>query len=208
ELGELGGEMFLVNLQKDGKFLSHYVYDKYLLSKTKECLEEYTSLESHQFPGIVDNYYQKLDIGAKGEAILKAISVLNYDQNFQNQVPIADFKLITDNYATETIYILCDETSSKAISSIIGYLDCLKQTKLSKKEIQNIKTAMETEYRSLNSYQINLSLNELNAIYDSYKVKKLNDHICYIENEFVKDFYECTTGFKLYSTAKSSCLAF
>ncbi len=132
ELGELGGEMFLVNLQKDGKFFSHYVYDKYLLSKTKECLEGYTSLESRQFPGIVDNYYQKLDVGAKGEAILKAISILNYDQYIQNQVPIADFKLISDDYATETVYILCDKISTKAISSIIGYLDYLKQTKLSK----------------------------------------------------------------------------
>ncbi len=207
ELGELGGEMFLVNLQKDGKFLSHYVYDKYLLSKTKECLEEYTSLESHQFPSIVDNYYQKLDIGAKGEAILKAISILNYDQYIQNQVPIADFKLISDDYATETVYILCDKISTKAISSIIGYLDYLKQTKLSKEEIQHIKTALEKEYRSLNSYQINLSPNELSAIYDSYKVKKLNDHIYYIENEFVNEFYEYPTGFKLYSTAKSSCLA-
>jgi CRISPR-associated endonuclease/helicase Cas3 len=208
ELGELGGEMFLVNLQKDGKFLSHYVYDKYLLSKTKECLEGYTSLESRQFTDIVDNYYRVLDVGAKGRSLLEAISILNYDQNIQNQIPIADFKIITDNYATETLYILCDDTSTKAISSIISKLEYIKQNKLTKEELQKTKTALETEYRSLNSYQINISLNELNAIYDSYKVKKLNDHIYYIENEFVNDFYECTTGFKLYSTAKSSCLAF
>ena len=207
ELGELGGEMFLVNLQKDGRLLSHYVYDKYLLSKTKECLEQFTSLESRQFSHIIDAYYQILDIGAKGEAILRAISDLNYDQNIHNQVPIADFKLISDDYATETVYILCDETSTKAISSIIGYLDCLKNTKLPKEEIQKIKTALDKEYRSLNLYQINISPKELAVIYDSYKVKKLNDHIYYIDSEFIEDFYECSTGFKLYSTAKSSCLA-
>ena len=207
ELGELGGEMFLVNLQKDGRLLSHYVYDKYLLSKTKECLEQFTSLESRQFSHIIDAYYQILDIGAKGEAILRAISDLNYDQNIQNQVPIADFKLISDDYATETVYILCDETSTKAISSIIGYFDCMKNTKLPKEEIQKIKTALDKEYRSLNLYQINISPKELAVIYDSYKVKKLNDHIYYIDSEFIEDFYECSTGFKLYSTAKSSCLA-
>jgi len=105
------------------------------------------------------------------------------------------------------VYILCDETSTKAISSIIGYLDCLKNTKLPKEEIQKIKTALDKEYRSLNLYQINISPKELAVIYDSYKVKKLNDHIYYIDSEFIEDFYECSTGFKLYSTAKSSCLA-
>ncbi|HNQ44163.1 MAG TPA: CRISPR-associated helicase Cas3', partial [Candidatus Cloacimonadota bacterium] len=106
ELGVLGGEMHLLNLTKDAKEFSSRVYDKYILSKTKEILYRYEVLESRDFSRVIPEYYHNLEFTAEAKAILNAIKELNYDQDIRGQMAIDRFRIIEDQYATISIYLL------------------------------------------------------------------------------------------------------
>jgi CRISPR-associated endonuclease/helicase Cas3 len=53
EYGELGGEMFLLNLKEGDKILSNYVYDKYILQQTEALLRKFQDITSNQFEELV-----------------------------------------------------------------------------------------------------------------------------------------------------------
>ena len=207
EYGELGGKMFVVNLKDEKHILSKLVYDKYLLQQTAEILEDYTNITSIQFDDIVKDYYKNLDIRAEGEAILRAIKDLNYDQYFKNQIPIKNFKLIENDYANNSLYLLADDTATQAKNSIIEDINSLKIIKGDKNEFFKIRDNIKQNYRILSSYEINLTSNEIKTIQDSINLEQLDDYIYFVEKENISEFYNFDSGLNIYSFETSSCLS-
>jgi len=207
EYGELGGKMFVVNLKDEKHILSKLVYDKYLLQQTAEILEDYTNITSIQFDDIVKDYYKNLDIRAEGEAILRAIKDLNYDQYFKNQIPIKNFKLIENDYANYSLYLLADDTATQAKNSIIEDINSLKIIKGDKNEFFKIRDNIKQNYRILSSYEINLTSNEIKTIQDSINLEQLDDYIYFVEKENISEFYNFDSGLNIYSFETSSCLS-
>lgn len=196
-----------MNLKDEKHILSKLIYDKYLLQQTAEILEDYTNITSIQFDDIVKDYYKNLDIRAEGEAILRAIKDLNYDQYFKNQIPIKNFKLIENDYANYSLYLLADDTATQAKNSIIEDINSLKIIKGDKNEFFKIRDNIKQNYRILSSYEINLTSNEIKTIQDSINLEQLDDYIYFVEKENISEFYNFDSGLNIYSFETSSCLS-
>ena len=207
EYGELGGEMFLLNLKEENKILSNYVYDKYILQQTEALLRNFQNITSNQFEELVNLYYNSLNIKGEGEAILNAIKNLNYDEHIPNQIPIKCFKLIKDDYATETLYLLTDEMASETMNSIIDSINRLKNIGSDKNEFFNIMNKIKQDFRLISPYEINLTKKELDLFKNSINLEKLDEHIYFVEKENIAEFYDLKIGLNLYSFETSGCLS-
>ncbi len=208
ELGYLGGEMFLLNLHDDRGEYCQKVYDKYLLAKTRDCLKTYTIITSLQFSDLINAYYQSIDIGAEGYAVMKAISCLNYDQDINNQIPIKKFLLIENDYASETVYVLTDQTAEDAMQTILGSREALKDSTLATKQVSQLQLNMTRAYHVLTAYQLNLSMADCSKYsQEMLYFNKLTDHVYYIKNEYWESAYSRDTGFLLDPNDAGGCLA-
>lgn len=208
EFGYLGGEMFLLSLHDDKGEYCQKVYDKYLLAKTRDCLKPYTTITSLEFADLINAYYQSIDIGAEGYAVMKAISCLNYDQDINNQIPIKRFLLIENDYASETVYVLSDQTAENALQTILGCREALKDSTLATKQVSQLQLNMTRAYHVLTAYQLNLSMSDCSKYSQGMLYfNKLTDHVYYVMKEYWESAYNRETGFILDPKDPGGCLA-
>ncbi|MDY0337607.1 MAG: CRISPR-associated helicase Cas3' [Candidatus Cloacimonadaceae bacterium] len=209
ELGVLGGEMHLLNLMKDGKDYSTQVYDKYILAKTKELLYRHEALESRDFPRAIYEYYHSLEFSAEAKAILSAIRELNYDQEIKGQLAIDRFRIIEDQYATISVYLLLTDEAQRSMDRLLEARELLRDKKhLEEHEESKARLSIAKAYISLARFQINLKPSEFKnySIETSY-VQKLDDYIYYIPLDDVMKAYSNETGFLTEPTEKGSALS-
>ncbi|MDD2543584.1 MAG: CRISPR-associated helicase Cas3' [Candidatus Cloacimonetes bacterium] len=209
ELGVLGGEMHLLNLMKDGKDYSTQVYDKYILAKTKELLYRHEALESRDFPRAIYEYYHSLEFSAEAKAILSAIRELNYDQEIKGQLAIDRFRIIEDQYATISVYLLLTDEAQRSMDRLLEARELLRDKKhLEEHEESKARLSIAKAYISLARFQINLKPSEFKnySIETSY-MQKLDDNIYYIPLDDVMKAYSNETGFLTEPTEKGSALS-
>lgn len=209
ELGVLGGEMHLLRLGENGKEYSTRIYDKYLIEKTRETLLPYDELESLNFADLIREYYLKLEFGAEAKALLNAISELNYDQDIVGQLPIDAFRLIEDQYATSSVYILLDPDAQIAMDDLILAREELKNNdELSPNLESQARLSLKKAYNFLAKYQLNLSDSERKnySMAMSY-FNKLDDYVYYVTLEGCRKAYSCETGFILNPSDTGSALS-
>lgn len=208
ELGELGGEMFLYHIVGDRGSLCEHVYDSYLIFKTLECLEqdEYCSLG---FPSLVESYYASLQIELQARLLLNAMKELNYDRQVVNTTPIQDFRIIEQDYAFNTLFIIVDVVAQQAMDEIQRTQAVLKDSSgLSEEQLSECKLTLAKAHRMLRPYQLNLTRSELS----SYSVKmsffnKLADNIYYVPLGQIENCYDYHTGFLTTPTGSGSCFS-
>ncbi len=210
ELGEQGGEMFLYHLVGDRDSLCEQVYDPYLISKTSECLgqDEYCSLD---FPVLVSSYYASLQFELQARLLLNAMKELNYDRQVVNTIPIQDFRIIEQDYAFNTVFILADDVAQQAMDEIERIQALLKDSsELSEMQISECKLTLAKAHRILRPYQLNLTRSELS----NYSVKmsffhKLTDadNVYYVPLGQIDNCYDDHTGFMKIPTGSGSCLS-
>lgn len=199
EFGYLGGNMQLLNLNKDGKSYASKVYDAYLLQKTDEALKSFDKLESKDFEKLIKYYYHSLEFEAESNAIMRAIKDLNYDENRKGQLAIDRFKLIEDSYATVTLYVPLCVDAQIALESLIKTQHELSNNKDIDEETESrLRLETTVSYHNLSKYQLNLSWNDLEH-YDENMAyfHKLRDYVYYISPEGVDMVYDNATGFIL-----------
>lgn len=209
ELGVLGGEMHLLNLTKDGKEYSTRVYDKYILAKSKELLSRHEALESRDFPSAIHEYYHSLEFSAEAKAILNAIRELNYDQEIKGQLAIDRFRIIEDQYATISVYLLLTYDAQRSMDKLLEARELLRDKKhLEEHAESKARLSIAKAYNGLARFQINLNPSEFNnySSQTSY-VNKLDDFIYYISGEDVHKVYSEETGFLTDPVEKGSALA-
>lgn len=209
ELGVLGGEMHLLNLMKDSKDYSSQVYDKYILAKTKELLYRHEALESRDFPRAIYEYYHSLEFSAEAKAILNAIRELNYDQEIRGQLAIDRFRIIEDQYATISVYLLLTDEAQSSMDKLLEARELLRDKKhLEEHAESKARLSIAKAYISLARFQINLKPSEFKnySIETSY-MQKLDDNIYYIPLEDVRKAYSNETGFLTEPTEKGSALS-
>ncbi len=208
ELGELGGNMHLVTLFDDRGAYCQRVYDKYLLTKTKECLEGLNCICSNDFAQLVDIYYRSLNLGAEGREVLKAVQTLNYNQNVRGQIPVSDFKLIDEKYASMSLYILTDTKAESALNQLIQSKIRLSEQVLSPEERSGLQISIARAFQLLSQYQISLHPGEC-AKYstDMLYINKLSDNAWFVPSEYVDKIYSAETGFIPDPDDAGSCLA-
>jgi CRISPR-associated endonuclease/helicase Cas3 len=208
ELGELGGEMFLHHIVGDRGSLSEQVYDPYLLSKTRDCLvqDEYCSLD---FPALVESYYASLQIELQAKLLLNAMKELNYDRQVRNTIPIRDFRIIEQEYAFNTVFILYDDPARQALDDILRLQAKLKDAAvLSEDQVSDCKLALARAHRILRPYQLNLTRSELSEYStDMLFFNPLADNVYYIPFDQVNNCYNDDTGFVTTPTGSGSCLS-
>jgi len=208
ELGCLGGEMYLLNLHDDRGEYCQKVYDRYLISKTCECLKPYTSVTSLQFADLISTYYKSIDVGAEGYAVLKAITRLNYDQEVNHQIPIKKFLLIENDYASETVYILTDNLAEDSLQMILSCRERLKDSSMDTKQISRLQLSMTRAYHTLSAYQLNLSIADcIKYSQDMLFFNKLTDHVYFVQREYWESAYKRETGFILDPSDSGACLS-
>lgn len=198
ELGVLGGEMHLLNLMKDGKEYSTPVYDKYILAKTKEILYRHEALESWDFPRAIQEYYHSLEFSAEAKAILNAIRELNYDQEIKGQLAIDRFRIIEDQYATISVYLLLTDDAQRSMDVLLEAREFLKDKKnLQESAESKARLSIAKAYNSLARFQINLNPSEFKnySIKTSYVQKNPDVYFYYIPLDDVKKVYSDETGF-------------
>ncbi|MCD8478962.1 MAG: hypothetical protein LRZ88_01210 [Candidatus Cloacimonetes bacterium] len=182
---------------KDGKEYSTPVYDKYILAKTKEILYRHEALESWDFPRAIQEYYHSLEFSAEAKAILNAIRELNYDQEIKGQLAIDRFRIIEDQYATISVYLLLTDDAQRSMDVLLEAREFLKDKKnLQESDESKARLSIAKAYNSLARFQINLKPSEFNnySIQTSY-VSKLDDYIYFIPLGDVMKAYSCETGF-------------
>ncbi|MCB5251356.1 MAG: CRISPR-associated helicase Cas3' [Candidatus Cloacimonadaceae bacterium] len=197
ELGVLGGEMHLIYLVNESREYSQLVYDRYILSKTREILYRYETLESRDFSDLIREYYQSLEFTAEANAIMKAIAELNYDQEIRGQLAIERFRLIEDQYASISVYLLLTPKAQSDMDSLLEAREILKDKKnLDEKTESKARLRIANAYNSLARFQINLNPSEFKnySIQTSY-IHKLDEHIYYILHDDVEKAYSSKTGF-------------
>lgn len=211
EYGVLGGKMQLLNLEKDGKEYCSKVYDHYLLQRTKEILKGKSTLESRNFPQLISAYYQSLEFSAEASALLNAIKELNYDTDYQNQIPIDKFRLIEDQYASISLYLLLDQVAQDAWDRLTE-----AQEKLNSKffadpqQESNARLIIKQSYHILAAYQINLNPSDLyhyNVGMSYFHKFPDVDHVYFIPFSDVYNAYDLDTGFILEPTYLGSALS-
>lgn len=211
ELGILGGEMHLLRLYKDGKEYSASIYDNYLLTKTIGMLRGREHLESKDFPALIREYYLSLDFGAEANAILRALGELNYDLDIDGQISIDSFRLIVDNYATNSIYILLDAEAQSAMDDLIASRSMLRHNKqLSSDQESQAHLRIEKSYHALANYQLNLTDSErkhYSTKMSFFHELDKDNHIYYIPYSDWDKAYSKETGFILNPFEKGSALA-
>lgn len=208
ELGELGGEMFLHHIVDDRGSLCERVYDPYLLSRTRDCLvqDEYCS---HDFPALVESYYASLQIDRQAKMLLNAMKELNYDREFRDTIPIRDFRIIEQEYAFNTVFVLYDGHARQAKDDILRLQAVLKDsTVLSEDEVSDCKLALAKANRILRPYQLNLTRSELSEYStDKQYFDHLYGDVYFIPYEHVDVCYDADTGFITHPLGSGSCLS-
>lgn len=197
ELGILGGEMHLLQLAEDDREYCLRVYDAYLIQKTRELLRGHETLESQDFPALIQDYYQNLEFGAEAKALLRSIGELNYDLNVQGERPIADFRLIEDQYAVNSLYVILDEESQKAMDDLLSAREELRDpNRLTPDRESQARLRIRRAYHSLAQCQVTLRDSELknyNTVMSYFN--QLDDHIFYVNFPDVGKIYSPETGF-------------
>ena len=209
ELGVLGGEMHLLRLGEDGKEYSTRIYDKYLIEKTREILRPYEHLESLIFADLIREYYLKLEFGAEAKALLNAIRELNYDQDIAGQRPIDAFRLIEDQYATNSVYILLDPDAQNAMDDLILAREELSnKDQISPDQESQARLRLKKAYHALAKYQLSLSDSERkNYSVEMSFFNKLDDYVYYVPFAEWSKAYSCKTGFILNPSDMGSVLS-
>lgn len=215
EYGVLGGEMQLLHLEKDGKEYCQKVYDSYILQKTKAALRDRDCLESSDFPELIHNYYLSLEFEAEAQALLNAIKELNYDQEYRGQLPIDRFRLIENEYATCTLYILLDDKAQKAMDELQQAKQVLKlKDKLDPMTESQARLHLKQSYHKLTSYQLSLSPSDLKHYNNSMSFfnkldedDKENKYVYYVPFEHKEKAYNKETGFILEPIDSGSALS-
>ncbi len=209
EYGVLGGDMHLLMLAKEDKPYYRNVYDNYIIDKTMEILNPFQKLESLDFTLLIQNYYRSLEFGAEAKALLKALADLNYDQKTSDQIPIDKFRLIEDDYAFNSVYILFDEIAAQAMADLILAKAQLKSDSLDRTSESQARLTIKRAYHTLANYQLNLSSSELkNYGKQMSYYEQLDDYVFYISYDGRNNAYSKETGFIIDPQDTGACLAF
>jgi CRISPR-associated endonuclease/helicase Cas3 len=209
ELGELGGEMQLMQLQKDGRDYCRSVYDPYLLQKTKELMGDREYLESKDFSKLILEYYLSLEFEAEAQALMNAIKDLNYDQDYREQLAIDRFRLIENDYASISFYVLSDPESQSCMEELIRARESVKSpADLDQNTESKLRLIIKQCYHKLVAYQLSLSPSEFRH-YDVRMsfIDKLGDSVYYIGFDDFEKAYNPETGFIIEPTESGSALS-
>jgi CRISPR-associated endonuclease/helicase Cas3 len=197
ELGILGGEFHLCHFQDDnGRFYASLVYDKYLLQQTKKVLPQGVEIHSIDFPALIDRYFDSLECDAISDMILRAVCSLNYDISRKGQLPIADFKLIKEDYSTITLYILHDLATESTYHEYLAMRKALQSKELDSTDSNAIRLKLIVLQNRLKGCRLNLRKSQIDKHKtDNPHLKNVSDNEYYIDHEHVSTAYSIDTGF-------------
>lgn len=197
EYGNLGGKMVLLNLHREEKTYASYVYDSYLLYKTKAVFGDKQRIESLEFPNVIQAYYRSLEFSADANALMNAIKEMNYDQDYRDQMAIQRFKLIEDQYCSQSLYILMDQIAQDAMELLIESRRLLAGMIFADNQEESIlRLQIKRSYHVLSQYQLSLLPGDIRS-YDQRMsfFHKLDDSVYYIPMDYVDQAYSYETGF-------------
>ncbi|MCB5278686.1 MAG: CRISPR-associated helicase Cas3' [Candidatus Cloacimonetes bacterium] len=196
EMGMLGGKMQIVSLHKDGKQYAELIYDNYLLQKTKDVFAGKSVFESKDFGYLIENYYSSISFAAEAQYLLEAIKELNYDQRRQDQLSVDSFRLIQEQYATVSLYILQDTKAQQAMEELISARNFLSKDREDEDAKSRARLKVKQCYHFLGKYQLSLRESDIKnySVMNSY-FNKFKDKIYYIPFEDYLKVYSYETGF-------------
>ena len=175
-------KLFILKAEEEKKEYYRYIYDNFIISKTKDVLDEASKkqIEEKDFLSLNNLYFNRVNQGkADDEAkeILKEVKKLNFGE-------LSKFKLIKDNYKKIDIFVETDE-KGKEIYQKYKDLSLIKDLFERKNEFLKIKK---------NFYDYVISV-PYNYAADFVTEDKAIGHIS-LEEIKQNNYYDQETGFK------------
>jgi len=182
---EQGGIIKIYKLKNDqGRYYASYIYDPILLNITEKLLNKKQVWQENELSQILEEYYilTREYINQKESLdLLEAVLRLRYDRYTRENLSIADFQLIEEDYPKIDVFIEYDEGAKKVWQSFIEIKE-IKNLFDRRKEFLRIR-------REFYNYIISIPLKTENL------PPKVND-IFYISQAQLNDFYDIETGYK------------
>lgn len=119
--GERAGEVIVVSLRDNpsesgfGRTFASYIYDRILLTITKDILIKEDAISENKFLEIIENYYEELQHRKSrdtSKGLLLALYQLKYESN-DEALGISDFKLIAEDYPKLDVFIEYNEEAAQ-----------------------------------------------------------------------------------------------
>jgi len=129
-------KLFVLKEEEEKKEYYRYIYDSFIISKTKDVLEEdgKKQIEEKDFFSLNNLYFDRVNQGKaddKAKGILKEVKRLNFDK-------LNEFKLIENNYKKIDVFVEVDE-EGKEIYQKYKDLSLIKDLFERKNEFLRIK---------------------------------------------------------------------
>ena len=178
------GLVNIVRLQDNKRAYSSYIYDSLLLRETEKVLLKNNVLYEQDLFEMVENYFHLLQNKKSSDdsrKLLEAVYRLKYTSNGQ-QVGIADFQLIEEDYPKLDVFLEINEEAQEVWNAFL--------------EIKEIKDL----------WQRRLAFDKIKGDFYQFvvsvpiKVENLPPEVSgfrYVNNDSLSDFYDSETGFKL-----------
>jgi len=178
------GLVNIVRLQDNKRAYSSYIYDSLLLRETEKVLLKNNVLYEQDLFEMVENYFHLLQNKKSSDdsrKLLEAVYRLKYTSNDQ-QVGIADFQLIEEDYPKLDVFLEINEEAQEVWNAFL--------------EIKEIKDL----------WQRRLAFDKIKGDFYQFvvsvpiKVENLPPEVSgfrYVNNDSLSDFYDPETGFKL-----------
>ncbi|MDY0218929.1 MAG: CRISPR-associated helicase Cas3' [Candidatus Cloacimonas acidaminovorans] len=189
--------VIVLQLVDNNKPYWRYIYDETLINATLKTLDKVESniIPESELYSLSEFYFKMLpNITSSEESrdIINNLSLLNLDSAFYYHPKINPkaFNLI-ESYLTKTVFVEYDTDASNLLSKYLSLLTSHFD------DFYEWSAQLRDQVRRMNPYIININ--------KKYIVS--DDPIFVIDKDSMQLYYDIETGFKLYSTAKSSCLA-
>ena len=194
ELDKLGGLFTLINLSNTS------IYSQALIQYTKEVFENLNKdkYESKDFIDLSKRYFEKFNFNLISENIMKAIKEMNYDIEYDDQIPVSKFKLIPQQNQ-RSIYLLHTEEAERNMKKLLELRKCLLDTVEKEKKEKLIMKIEKLKYQLI-KFKISVYPNELNVyltlIEPQEEISNNNFKYLYISKESCDRYvYDESIGF-------------
>jgi CRISPR-associated endonuclease/helicase Cas3 len=171
-------------IDEQGKPFATRIYDPVLIDITEKLLTQKALFQEFEVYQLLDEYYRLTKERMRqteSEEILEAILKLRYDREGDDELSIADFKIIEEDYPKIDVFIEYDDNAEK-IWEEFQKIKQIKNLFERKKEFLKIRKDFYNYIISIPAFIENLPP----KIDDTYYITKIQ----------IEDYYDIETGYK------------
>jgi CRISPR-associated endonuclease/helicase Cas3 len=179
------GEVYVVNIVKNGKRVANYIYDPVLLDITESILKGKTRIDEPEILELANQYFQETSQRKStrdSTEILDAIASLVYDHPDEDKVKIKDFNLIEKGRPEIDVFIEVDDDAKEIWQRFIALKE-IKDRFERKNEFDKFKSEFYDYVISIPRYAQNQPI--------------LEYEIGYVSSDMLKICYDISTGYIL-----------